>query len=156
MRVCVSAIETRFKFKALTSMCFFFFSHVTRTRPFRKTWMCPKIIPRRLNNVRMGVMMSEEGDVFSSSSSKSNNGSMGIELQPDLVSFGTLAAEMIPTTMVSSEVEDEEFDLDRPTDGFASIPQAIEDIRQGKVCISSTKVLRGTGSLSDCFVFCSW
>ncbi|KAL0757054.1 hypothetical protein Bca101_094722 [Brassica carinata] len=103
---------------------------VTRTRPFRKTWMCPKIIPKRLNNVRMGVM-SEEGGVFSSSSSKSNNGSMGIELQPDLVSFGTLAAEMIPTTMVSSE----EFDLDRPTDGFASIPQAIEDIRQGKLVI---------------------
>lgn len=135
MRVCVSAIETRFKFKALMSMCVLFFSHVTRTRPFRKTWMCPKIIPRRLNNVRMGVMMSEEGDVFSSSSSKSNNGSMGIELQPDLVSFGTLAAEMIPTTMVSPEVEDEEFDLDRPTDGFASIPQAIEDIRQGKLVI---------------------
>ena len=132
-------------------MILFFFSDVTRTRPFRKTWMCPKIIPKRLNNVRMGVM-SEEGGVFSSSSSKSNNGSMGIELQPDLVSFGTLAAEMIPTTMVSSE----EFDLDRPTDGFASIPQAIEDIRQGKVCISSTKALRGTGSLSDCFVFCSW
>lgn len=98
--------------------------------------MCPKIIPKRFN-FRMGVM-SEEGDVFSSSS-KSNNGSMGIELQPDLVSFGTLAAEMIPTTVVSSEVDDEEFDLDRPTDGFASIPQAIEDIRQGKVCISRHK-----------------
>lgn len=95
--------------------------------------MCPKTTPRRLNNVRMGVM-SEEGDVFSSSSSsKSKAGSMGIELQPDLVSFGTLAAEMIPTTIVSSEVKDEEFDLDRPTDGFASIPQAIEDIRHGKV-----------------------
>ncbi|KAJ4890797.1 hypothetical protein Rs2_30545 [Raphanus sativus] len=108
---------------------------VTSSKPFRKTWMCPKTTPRRLNNVRMGVM-SEEGDVFSSSSSsKSKAGSMGIELQPDLVSFGTLAAEMIPTTIVSSEVKDEEFDLDRPTDGFASIPQAIEDIRHGKLVI---------------------
>lgn len=85
----------------------------------------------------MGVI-SEEGDVFSSSKS---NGSIGIEVQPDLVSFGTLAAEMIPTTIDSSQVEDEEFDLDRPTDGFASIPQAIEDIRHGKVCYSSNGVL---------------
>lgn len=91
--------------------------------------MCSRIIPKRFN-VRMRVV-SEEGDVFSSS--KSNGSSMGIELQPDLVSFGTLAAEMIPTTLDSSDVDDEEFDLDRPTDGFASIPQAIEDIRQGKV-----------------------
>jgi 3,4-dihydroxy 2-butanone 4-phosphate synthase/GTP cyclohydrolase II len=78
-------------------------------------------------------VIPEEGDVFSSS--KSNGSSMGIELQPDLVSFGTLAAEMIPTTMDSPEVEDEEFDLDRPTDGFASIPQAIEDIRHGKMVV---------------------
>lgn len=109
-----------------------FSSDVKRTKPFRENWMCPGIISKRFN-VRMGVIKSEEGDVFSSS-----NGSMGIEVQPDLVSFGTLAAEMIPTTTMdySSEVEDEEFDLDRPTDGFASIPQAIEDIRQGKVCYS--------------------
>jgi len=93
----------------------------------------PRIISKKFN-VRMRVI-PEEGDVFSSS--KSNGSSMGIELQPDLVSFGTLAAEMIPTTMDSPEVEDEEFDLDRPTDGFASIPQAIEDIRHGKVCNSS-------------------
>ncbi|CAH2061515.1 unnamed protein product [Thlaspi arvense] len=103
---------------------------VKRTKPLRKTWMCPRLTSNRLN-VRMRVM-SEEGEFFFSSKS---NGSMGVELQPDLVSFGTLAAEMIPTTMVSSEVEDEEFDLDRPTDGFASIPQAIEDIRQGKLVI---------------------
>lgn len=83
-------------------------------------------------------VISEEGDVFSSS--KSNGSSMGVEMQPDLVSFGTLAAEMIPTTMDSPVVEDEEFDLDRPTDGFASIPQAIDDIRLGKVCVSSNSV----------------
>lgn len=93
--------------------------------------MSPMIISKRFN-VRMRAV-SEEGDVFSSSKT-SNGSSMGIELQPDLVSFGTLAAEMIPTTMDSPEVEDEEFDLDRPTDGFASISQAIEDIREGKVC----------------------
>ncbi|CAN8314752.1 unnamed protein product [Cochlearia groenlandica] len=110
-------------------------SDFKETKLFRTTtWKCPfRIILPNRSNVRMGVS-SEEGDVFSSS--KSNNGSMGIELQPDLVSFGTLAAEMIPTTtMDSSEVDDDEFELDRPTDGFSSIPQAIEDIRQGKMVI---------------------
>lgn len=44
--------------------------------------------------------MSEEGDDFSTSKS---NGQIEIELQPELVSYGTLAAEMISTTLVSSE-----------------------------------------------------
>jgi hypothetical protein len=30
--------------------------------------------------------------------------------------------------------DDDELDLDLPTEGFSSIPEAIEDIRQGKVC----------------------
>ncbi|XP_020884637.1 monofunctional riboflavin biosynthesis protein RIBA 2, chloroplastic isoform X1 [Arabidopsis lyrata subsp. lyrata] len=104
---------------------------VKRTKPFRTSLVCPRIISKRFI-VRMRVI-SEEGDVFSSS--KSNGSSMGVEMQPDLVSFGTLAAEMIPTTMDSPVVEDEEFDLDRPTDGFASIPQAIDDIRLGKMVV---------------------
>ncbi|OMO73040.1 3,4-dihydroxy-2-butanone 4-phosphate synthase, RibB [Corchorus olitorius] len=56
----------------------------------------------------------------------------GIEIQPDAISFGTLSAEITPTT---SGFFADEYDLDRPTDGFASIPEAIEDIRQGKLVI---------------------
>ena len=55
----------------------------------------------------------------------------GFEIQPDAIRFGTLAAEITPMT---SGFVANEYDLDRPTEGFASIPQAIEDIRQGKVC----------------------
>lgn len=56
----------------------------------------------------------------------------GIETQPpDAIGFGSLAAEITPTT---SGFFADEYDLDRPTEGFASIPEAIEDIRQGKVC----------------------
>lgn len=33
----------------------------------------------------------------------------------------------------SFPIEDDEFELDSPTEGFNSIPEAIEDIRQGKV-----------------------
>ncbi|KAG2286521.1 hypothetical protein Bca52824_046125 [Brassica carinata] len=60
--------------------------------------MCPyKIISNR-SNFRRGVM-SVEGNDFSTSKS---NGPLEIELQADLVSYGTLAAE-IPTALVSSE-----------------------------------------------------
>lgn len=57
----------------------------------------------------------------------------GIETQPpDAIGFGSLAAEITPTT---SGFFADEYDLDRPTEGFASIPEAIEDIRQGKLVI---------------------
>lgn len=32
-------------------------------------------------------------------------------------------------------LENDEFDLDMPSEGFSSIPEAIEDIRQGKVSL---------------------
>jgi len=45
---------------------------------------------------------------------------------------GTPAVDTGITSNVFS-VDGDEFDLDSPTAGFASIPEAIEDIRQGKV-----------------------
>ncbi|KAK7289929.1 hypothetical protein RIF29_03971 [Crotalaria pallida] len=38
-------------------------------------------------------------------------------------------------TLIRYDFSDDtnEFDLDKPTPGFASIPEAIEDIRQGKM-----------------------
>lgn len=61
-----------------------------------------------------------------------NEHSTVIEDQPDAVAFGTLAAEITPNTS-GFFIADDEFDLDRPTAGFASIAEAIEDIRQGRV-----------------------
>ncbi|GFY90828.1 GTP cyclohydrolase II [Actinidia rufa] len=58
----------------------------------------------------------------------------GIEIQPDAVAFGTFSAEITPTS-ISFFTDDDEFDLDHPTEGFSSIPEAIEDIRQGKFVI---------------------
>lgn len=57
--------------------------------------------------------------------------SVELEVQPD-EAFGALVADTVVTTN-GFPVDDDEFDLDRPTEGFASIPDAIEDIRQGKV-----------------------
>ncbi|KAF2283943.1 hypothetical protein GH714_017447 [Hevea brasiliensis] len=48
--------------------------------------------------------------------------------------FWNLTAEITPTTSAFFP-NDDEYDLDHPTDGFASIPEAIEDIRQGKLVI---------------------
>lgn len=62
------------------------------------------------------------------------NLSSGIEMQPDSISLGTLAAEMIPS-MNSFSIAADEYDLDRPTSGFSSVPEAIEDIRQGKMVV---------------------
>ncbi|CAK7354614.1 unnamed protein product [Dovyalis caffra] len=85
-------------------------------------------------------LVSGEGDVLSypngntvSGQDKFVNQSAGIELQPDAISFGTLSAEITPTGGVFPDKD--EYDLDHPTEGFASIPEAIEDIRQGKLVI---------------------
>ncbi|KAJ1434917.1 Riboflavin biosynthesis protein RibBA [Sesbania bispinosa] len=56
--------------------------------------------------------------------------SVGIEVQPN----GTLEADTGLTNNAFS-VDKDEFDLDSPTAGFASIPEAIEDIRQGKMVL---------------------
>ncbi|GMN58946.1 hypothetical protein TIFTF001_028036 [Ficus carica] len=59
---------------------------------------------------------------------------VGIEMQPDAVAFGALSADTAPTSS-GFPVDNDEFDLDRPTEGFAPIPEAIEDIRQGKLVL---------------------
>ncbi|TVU05486.1 hypothetical protein EJB05_48652, partial [Eragrostis curvula] len=55
-------------------------------------------------------------------------------VQADAVALGTIAADMAPVVDGFS-ADDDELDLDRPTEGFSSIPEAIEDIRQGKFVI---------------------
>ncbi|XP_050210244.1 bifunctional riboflavin biosynthesis protein RIBA 1, chloroplastic [Mercurialis annua] len=88
------------------------------------------------------ALVSEEGDLLSYSGRNNgaangaliDNDSVGIKLQPDAVAFATLAADTAPMPN-GFPVDDEEYDLDRPTQGFSSIPQAIEDIRQGKMVV---------------------
>ncbi|KAL7199802.1 hypothetical protein ACSBR2_021993 [Camellia fascicularis] len=60
--------------------------------------------------------------------------SAGIETQPESIAFGTLGAETTPATF-GFPVDNDEFDLDYPTKAFSSIPEAIEDIRQGKMVV---------------------
>lgn len=91
------------------------------------------------------TLISGGGDLLSYPNSNdveiSNDEFVGIEVQPDARAFGTLAADtLLPSHDFSADTD--EFDLDRPTQGFASISEAIEDIRQGKVAtLSLTKMI---------------
>ena len=75
---------------------------------------------------------SYPNDIIVSGQDKFVNQSPGVELQPDAIGFGTLSAEITSSTG-GFFVDNDEYDLDRPTEGCASIPEAIEDIHQGKV-----------------------
>ncbi|XP_057812516.1 bifunctional riboflavin biosynthesis protein RIBA 1, chloroplastic isoform X1 [Salvia miltiorrhiza] len=58
----------------------------------------------------------------------------GVEVQSDAVVLGALAADMAPTAS-GFPLESDEFDLDVPSEGFSSIPEAIKDIREGKMVV---------------------
>ncbi|KAF5448461.1 hypothetical protein F2P56_028996 [Juglans regia] len=87
------------------------------------------------------TVISGEGDLLSYANGngvEENNSligdqSVGLGVQPDVVAFRTLAAD---TALTGSGFPIyDEFDMDLPTEGFSSIPEAIEDIRQGKIVV---------------------
>ncbi|XP_065870170.1 bifunctional riboflavin biosynthesis protein RIBA 1, chloroplastic [Euphorbia lathyris] len=88
------------------------------------------------------AVVSDEGDLLSYSNGNNTaakgtfiqNGSVGIKLQSDSIAFGTLTADTAPSSN-GFPIDDDEFDLDHATQGFSSVPEAIEDIRQGKMVV---------------------
>ncbi|XP_048437928.1 bifunctional riboflavin biosynthesis protein RIBA 1, chloroplastic-like [Pyrus x bretschneideri] len=80
-------------------------------------------------SIKARALLGEDGLL-----SYSNGNPTGIEIQPDTLGFGTLSAETTPTFSGFS-TEYDEYDLDHPVQGFSSIPEAIEDIRQGKMVV---------------------
>lgn len=86
------------------------------------------------DSITRAALVSGEGNLLSYTNGRStltSDKAIGIEIQPDAIAFGTLTADSIATS--TGFPVDNEFDLDSPTEGFSSIPEAIEDIRQGKV-----------------------
>ncbi|GER30074.1 riboflavin biosynthesis protein RibBA [Striga asiatica] len=63
-----------------------------------------------------------------------NDALNGVEVQSDSVVLGTLSADVSPITS-GFPAENDEFDLDQPSEGFSSIAEAIEDIRHGKMVV---------------------
>lgn len=89
------------------------------------------------------AVISREDDLlsFTNGNTPLSNGSLIDDrteepLEADSVSLGTLAADSAPAPANGFVAEDDDFELDLPTPGFSSIPEAIEDIRQGKVRFS--------------------
>jgi len=58
------------------------------------------------------------------------------ELETDAIAFGTVTAEITPETDNQVFISEDDADLDCPSKGFWSIPDAIEAIRQGKFVIA--------------------
>ncbi|KAL0287432.1 UNVERIFIED_CONTAM: Bifunctional riboflavin biosynthesis protein RIBA 1, chloroplastic [Sesamum angustifolium] len=84
------------------------------------------------------ALFSGEGDLVrhSAGSNVASNALIsdlfgGVEVQSDYV---VLSADMAPTTS-GFPVGNDEFDLDLPSEGFSSIPEAIEDIYNGKMVV---------------------
>ncbi|KAL1831751.1 hypothetical protein ACET3Z_001402 [Daucus carota] len=84
------------------------------------------------------TLLPVNGSLFLVKKSRKNalhsSSSSGIKVQSDAVSLGTLSAETTPSG-TNFPTDSDEYDLDHPTAGFSSIPEAIEDIRQGKMVV---------------------
>ena len=78
------------------------------------------------------LLSYSNGNGVAAKSTALDNGSVGVDLQPEAMAFGTLSADTASITNDFAGGNDDH-ELDRPTEGFSSIPDAIEDIRQGKV-----------------------
>ncbi|CAK7328499.1 unnamed protein product [Dovyalis caffra] len=80
------------------------------------------------------LLSYSNGNGVAAKSTLLDNGSVGIDLQPEGIALGTLSADTAPVTN-DFAVGIDDCELDRPTEGFSSIPDAIEDIRQGKIVV---------------------
>ncbi|TXG53980.1 hypothetical protein EZV62_019236 [Acer yangbiense] len=87
------------------------------------------------------MLISGGGDLLSNLNGKKiaakstlvDDQSVVIEEQPDATEFGALPADT--TTEAIEFANDNAEDMDFPIEGFSSIPEAIEDIRQGKLVL---------------------
>ncbi|GLT26088.1 hypothetical protein SLA2020_011750 [Shorea laevis] len=83
------------------------------------------------------AVVSGEGDLLNKAVANGTllgDKSVEIEAHPDAIAFGTLAADTAPIA-TGFPIDNDEFDLDCPTEGFSSIPEAIEDIHRGKMVV---------------------
>ncbi|XP_074579206.1 LOW QUALITY PROTEIN: putative bifunctional riboflavin biosynthesis protein RIBA 1, chloroplastic [Curcuma longa] len=88
------------------------------------------------NGAFVTIPNSSEGDVESTdfAVSEQDNAHNSSILQADATSIQTVVADISPVPN-DFPIYNGELDLDCPTKGFSSIPEAIEDIRQGKFVI---------------------
>lgn len=83
----------------------------------------------------IAVPRSSESDILLGESAvvEQDNATVNSMVQADAVALGTMTADMASVPDDFS-IDNDENDLDCPTEGFSCISEAIKDIRQGKVC----------------------
>ncbi|XP_017634114.1 bifunctional riboflavin biosynthesis protein RIBA 1, chloroplastic-like isoform X2 [Gossypium arboreum] len=148
----VSSPSTADLSRLQSSKSFKFFNGLHSTNLFLTNGCLPDLALTRLDSrssfvIKSGgktraALVSGEGNIlsYSNGNNATTNGtlfhdkSVGIEAQQDAIAFGTLAADAASTSN-GFPIDNDDSDLDRPTEGFASILEAIEDIRQGKMVL---------------------
>lgn len=70
-----------------------------------------------------------------------NSNGVGTEGRRDIVAFGTPGIDTAVPVGSGFSDDDDEYDFDTPTEGFASVPEAIEDVRNGKVVAFSVHAI---------------
>ncbi|KAK2662916.1 hypothetical protein Ddye_001490 [Dipteronia dyeriana] len=80
------------------------------------------------------LLSNLNGKKITAKSSLVDGQSAVIEEQPDATEFRTLSADTNPEA-IEFACDNTEVDMDFPIEGFSSIPEAIEDIRQGKLVL---------------------
>lgn len=114
--------------------------HVNGVECFKRPNARPGLSIKTSGKVKSALFSTENGSLPRSPSSDVTSNALvsdisaGVELQPDSVILGALSADMAPASS-GFPVDNDEFDLDMPSEGFSTIPEAIEDIRNGKVYI---------------------
>lgn len=97
-------------------------------------------------NLRSSLLSGESNLLHHSASSNVASNALigdrrgGVEVQSESVKLG--ADDMVPFAS-GFPVENDSFDLDLPSEGFSSIPEAIEDIYKGKVGLHVTNIFEG-------------
>lgn len=123
-------------FKELKGLCYKAFVVNQRISNFTSTGFGKAVcFSLKADDRFTAVPRSSESDILLGESAvvEQDNATVNSMVQEDAVALGTMTADMASVPDDFS-IDNDENDLDCPTEGFSCISEAIKDIRQGKVC----------------------
>ncbi|RWV79152.1 hypothetical protein GW17_00059766 [Ensete ventricosum] len=127
-----------YSFKELKGLCYKAFVVNQRISNFTSTGFGKAVcFSLKADDRFTAVPRSSESDIFPGESAvvEQDNATVNSMVQADAVALGTMTADMASVPDDFS-IDNDENDLDGPTEGFSSISEAIKDIRQGKFVIA--------------------
>ncbi|RRT50839.1 hypothetical protein B296_00033570 [Ensete ventricosum] len=127
-----------YSFKELKGLCYKAFVVNQRISNFTSTGFGKAVcFSLKADDRFTAVPRSSESDIFPGESAvvEQDNATVNSMVQADAVALGTMTADMASVPDDFS-IDNDENDLDGPTEGFSSISEAIKDICQGKFVIA--------------------